>query len=112
MLNHDEIRLRHMLEAALEAQSFICCVSKDKFVSNRMLLNAVVRSLEVVGEAASQVSNEYRSKYSGIPWKSIISMRNRLIHAYFDINFNLVWSTVKDDIPKLISELENILEIS
>ena len=95
MSPEDRIRLQHMLDAAQEAEGFVANSSFDAFCDNRLLANGVVRSLEVIGEAAAQVSSEQKDSLKEIPWRDIVSMRNRLIHAYFDINYNVVWRTVK-----------------
>lgn len=98
-----------MLESSQEACQFLGDNSFESFCNNRLLLNAVIRSLEIVGEAAVQISQEFKEKHSQIEWRIIIAMRNRLIHAYFDVNEMVVFKTVKDDLPVLIEQLESIL---
>jgi uncharacterized protein with HEPN domain len=73
-----------------------------------MLVLSLVKDVEIIGEAAANVSKDCRERFSHIPWKSIINMRNRLIHAYFDINLDIVWQTVTKDLPSLIIKLEEI----
>ena len=107
----DRIRLQHMLDAAQEAEGFVANSSFDAFCDNRLLANGVVRSLEVIGEAAAQVSSEQKDSLKEIPWRDIVSMRNRLIHAYSDIDLNVLWKTVLEDLPPLIAELEKIVPI-
>ena len=75
-----------------------------------MLARALVKCLEIVGEAASQVSRETRTRAENIPWAQINGMRNRLIHAYFDVNHDEVWETVASDLPVLVGALETLLE--
>lgn len=70
---------------------------------------ALVKCIEIVGEAAANVSKQCREELQQIPWANIIGMRNRLIHAYFEINFDILWKTVVEDLPPLISELEKIV---
>ena len=98
-----------MLDAAHEAQSFIQGRSRDDVNSDRMLLLSLVKSIEIIGEAAGRVTPRGRAQYQTIPWVDIIGMRNRLIHAYFDVDLDRVWDTISDDLPPLISELERIL---
>ena len=74
-----------------------------------MLVLSLVKELEIIGEAAGKVSDEIRSQYGAIPWQDISGMRNRLIHAYFDIDLDVVWSTVTKDLPQLKADLEGIL---
>jgi uncharacterized protein with HEPN domain len=75
-----------------------------------MLSRAVVHDIELVGEAASRISPQTQIDYPYVPWSSIISMRNRLIHGYFDIDLDRVWDTITDDLPPLIAQLRNILD--
>ncbi|AFL73997.1 HepT-like ribonuclease domain-containing protein [Thiocystis violascens] len=86
MLAHDRVHLRHRIEAAEEARRFVAGRQRSELDTDRMLLFALVRAVEIIGEAASQVSDETRSVAWGIPWKAIVGMRNRLIHAYFDVD--------------------------
>jgi uncharacterized protein with HEPN domain len=98
-----------MFDAANEALSFIRGKSRADLDSNRMLVLSLIRELEIIGEAASRISRETRSQTSAIPWQDITGMRNRLIHAYFDVDLGTVWSTVTKDLPVLKSELEKVL---
>ena len=110
MQKDDLIRLRHMLEAAREVVSFSQNETRDSLDIKRMLTLSIVKDLEIIGEAASKVTKKCREETPQIPWQNIISMRNRLIHAYFDINLDIVWTTVIEDLPPLIAELEEIVE--
>ena len=110
MQKDDLIRLRHMLEAAREVVSFSQNETRDSLDIKRMLTLSIVKDLEIIGEAASKVTKKCREETPQIPWQNIVSMRNRLIHAYFDINLDIVWTTVIEDLPPLISELEEIVE--
>ncbi len=110
MLNpHDRIRLQHMLDAAREALSFAHGRTRDDLDRNRMLTLAVIKDIEIIGEAAAQVSEITRESSRAIPFSSIVAMRNRLIHAYFDIDIDRVWDTLTDDLPTLIDALQVIL---
>ncbi len=75
-----------------------------------MLLFAVVRAVEIVGEAATRVSNETRMATPEIPWSDIMGMRNRLVHGYFNINIEIVWKTVTVELPQLLPVLEIALK--
>ena len=110
MQKDDLIRLRHMLEAAREVVSFSQNETRDSLDIKRMLTLSIVKDLEIIGEAASKVTKKCREETPQIPWQNIVSMRNRLIHAYFDINLDIVWTTVIEDLPPLIAELEKIVE--
>lgn len=109
MQKDDEIRLNHMLDAAKEARSFIKNKTRTSLDKDRKLELALVKCIEIIGEAPANVKEECRGELPQIPWANIIGMRNRLIHAYFDINRDILWKTVCEDLPALISELENIM---
>ena len=98
-----------MLDATEEALEFVRGKRRAHLESNRMLVLSLVKELEIIGEAAGKVSDEIRSQYGAIPWQDISGMRNRLIHAYFDIDLDVVWSTVTKDLPQLKAALESIL---
>ena len=102
----DLIRLRHMLDAAREAIGFVRHRRREDLDRDRQLVWALVKAIEIVGEAASQLSLDARAKVVGIPWDKIIGMRHRLVHAYFDINLDILWKTVQEGLPPLITELE------
>lgn len=105
----DESRLRHMLDAAKQAQAFMAGRIKEDLDTDAMLLLAMVKAIEIVDEAASKVTQERQSEIPQIPWPQIISMRNRLTHAYFDIDTDILWQTVVEDLPPLIEKLEQVL---
>ena len=106
MNESDVIRLRHMLDAAREALSFIAGRSSDDLSRDRMLVLALVKEIEIIGEAASRISDESRKALPRIPWPKIIAMRNRLIHAYADVDLSIVWDTLTGALPELLRELE------
>ena len=108
MRPEDEERLRHMLDAAKEALSFAHGQPREKLNSDRKLVLALVKSIEIIGEAANNVTEDTRTELHSIPWLDIIGMRHRLVHAYFDVDLNVLWKTLKEDLPPLIIALEAI----
>src|SRR5262249_20950665 len=96
---HDRVRLRHALHAMNAALEFIAGRSRSDLDSDRMLSFALVRAIEVVGEAASKVSAETRAELADLPWAAMVGMRNRLVHAYFDVNHDILWDTVAQAVP-------------
>jgi uncharacterized protein with HEPN domain len=110
MNKDDLVRLRHILDAAREAVGFTQDVTREAFESDRKLVLALVKDIEIIGEAASKVSKEAQEAYPQFPWPQMVSMRNRLIHAYFEIDVETVWKTVKEDLPPLIAELEKVIQ--
>jgi uncharacterized protein with HEPN domain len=109
MRSDDEIRIRHMIDAALEAISFTQDRSRQDLDHDRMLVLSLVKDVEIFGEAASKVSAEARQTHPTIPWREIVAMRNRLIHGYFDIDRDIVWKTVTQELPALVTALDRIL---
>lgn len=105
----DEIRFRDMLDHAREALSMIRGKKRSDLDSERMLELSLVRLIEIIGEAAARVRIESREKYPSIPWLQIVGMRNRLVHGYDAVDLDVLWDTIIDDLPPLISELEKIL---
>ncbi len=108
----DAIRLQHMLDAAREATSFVAGRTRGDLDTDRMLALALLKAIEIVGEAAGRASEAGRANVSGIPWPNIGGMRNRLVHGYFDINLDIVWQTAINELPALIAALEQTLSAS
>ncbi len=105
----DEIRLRHMLDAAQEALSFSEGRSRSELDENRMLVLSLVKEVEIIGEAAFRTSEATQTQFPEIPWADMIGMRHRLVHAYFDINLDVLWRTLVEDIPFLIPAIKSAL---
>jgi uncharacterized protein with HEPN domain len=103
------IFLHHMLDHARETYSLAENRSRADLETDRLLNLALVRLLEIIGEAASRVPIDGRSRHPDIPWPQIISMRHRLIHGYDSVDFDILWRTVMEDLPPLIAALESIL---
>ena len=109
MPSEDFIRLRHMFDAAEEARSFIIGRKREDLSDDRMLVLALVKDIEIIGEAAYRISDATKAKYTDIPWDDIVGMRHRMVHAYFDINLDILWRTVSDDLPDLMHTLRKII---
>ena len=110
MSHHEaEVRLRHMLDHSREAVAMASGRTRQDLDSDRKLNLALVRLLEIVGEAAGRTTSEERLKYPAIPWDQIRGLRNRLIHGYDSVDFDVLWQIVTADLPRLIAELETIL---
>ncbi|MHB0915211.1 MAG: HepT-like ribonuclease domain-containing protein [Thermoleophilia bacterium] len=105
-LHDDEVRLRHMLDYSREALELVKDRSRTDLDSDRVLELALVRLLEIIGEAANRVSEEGRERNTEIPWSQIISLRNRLIHGYDSIDMDVLWEILQSDLPALILKLE------
>ena len=112
MSRHDpEVALRQMLDHAREAMILSKGKSAQELVDDRVLCLAIIRLMEIVGEAANRDPHEKRSKHPEIPWTQIISFRNRLIHGYDAIDYEILWQILNYDLPELVSSLESIFDI-
>jgi len=109
MVNRDLVRLYHMLDCAKTISKFADNRQRKDLDSDRFFASAIMREFEVLGEAASTISPETKSKFPDIPWKAVIGMRNQLIHAYFDIDHDIVWKTIQTALPDLIPQIENAI---
>jgi len=110
MQKDDRIRLRHMLDAGRKAVSFAVGRSRLDLDDDAMFTFALMKAIEIIGEAAAKISGSSKEQLREIPWPLIVGMRNRLIHAYDDINLDLLWQTVTRNLPPLIEVLEKIVE--
>jgi uncharacterized protein with HEPN domain len=98
-----------MLEAGQEALSFAVGKTRSDLNLDRKLVLSLVKDVEIIGEAAGKVSDEARIELGEIPWQDIVSMRNRLIHVYFDFDLDVVWDTIVKDLPPLVRILEKAI---
>jgi len=105
----DIVRLRHILDAAKKIVEYTESIQRDGLDRDEKLALALVRLLEIIGEAAKAVSQDFRRNNPQIPWREIAGTRDRLIHGYYDIDFDVVWQIVSGDIPPLITTIEDIL---
>jgi uncharacterized protein with HEPN domain len=106
----DRVRLRHMFDAAREAVDLLGGRSLADLRQDRVLQLALTRLVEIVGEAAGRVSPDARQLLPDLPWPDIVGMRNRLIHAYFNVDLTVLHTTIVDDLPVLIVALADVLE--
>jgi uncharacterized protein with HEPN domain len=105
----DAALLLDMLLAARDAKAFIEGLDEGAFLASRLHQNAVIRSLEIVGEAAGRVSAATRATHPGIPWRQITGMRHRLIHGYGDVRLDLVWIVLRDRLGPLVDTLAGLV---
>jgi len=105
----DKARLQHIYDAILEIESYNQKSSYEVFHSNRMMQFACVKQLEIIGEAANHLTSHFKKLYSEIPWQEIVGLRNILIHEYFGIDTEVIWKTVREDLPPLRSAVARVL---
>jgi uncharacterized protein with HEPN domain len=109
MFKNDFMRARHMLDAAKEALDFAAQATREDLDDDRKLLLSLLKLIEIIGEAANKISYEAQMDHPEIEWPSIIGMRNKLTHGYFDIDADIVWATILNDLPPLVEKLEEML---
>ena len=105
----DQVSLKDMLSHSREAVELLGDSNREDLGCNRVTQLALTRLVEIVGEAANRVSQATQEKYPGIPWLQIIGMRNRLVHGYDIVDLDLLWRTVREDLPPLIASLREIV---
>lgn len=102
--------LRHILDEVNYIVEHTRAISKQVFIRDATLRRAIVRSLEVIGEATKHIPSEFRAKYPQVDWRSMAAMRDKLIHGYFGVDYEIVWDVVIHKIPSLKQEIEEILQ--
>lgn len=110
MLKSEAIFLRHILDEANFCIKHTILINQEKFENDEVLQKALIRSLEIIGEASSKVSRDFKLKYPSVSWREMKLMRNKLIHNYFGVDLDLVWDTLIKEIPLLKQQIELILE--
>lgn len=108
-MRSDNALLLDMLIAARKIRHFTSGMTQDSFATNEMAQSAVIREFQVIGEAARMVTPETKTQQNIIAWQVIAGLRNRLVHEYFNIELKIVWDTIRDDLPTLITQLESIV---
>lgn len=98
----------HILENIQDIERFVIGVDKKDFLENKEKQNAVVRSLEVIGEAVKNIPQKIKTKYKEVPWKAIAGTRDKITHHYFGIDLELIWKMVKDNLPSLKKQMIEI----
>ena len=109
MKRNTEVYIQDILESIDKIQHYTISITEQDFCSNTQIQDAVLRRLEIIGEAVKNIPVDFRNEYPNIPWKKIAGMRDVLTHAYFGVNINRVWKVIKDDIPALKTALLAII---
>ena len=105
----DELRVRHVLDAIKEIESYLHNVSKETFLANSEKRFATIKQLEIIGEACARITPTIKEKYPEVEWNNIIGFRNISIHEYFGVNFQIVWQIAQNDLPVLKQQFSKIL---
>ena len=105
-MQRDPVFLADILDAARLAVSYVSDKNKEEFNRDLQCQDAVIRRLEIIGEASKRISTETREKHSHLPWHAMIAMRNIVVHKYDDVDLNIVWETLQTSLPELIAAVE------
>jgi len=109
-MKKDKAYLKHILDAITDIEKFTEGITKEGFFENKEKQYAVLRGLEIVGEATKNLSKELKTRHPEVPWKDIAGMRDKLIHEYFGVNLELVWETIKNKLPQFKKQIHKILK--
>lgn len=109
MKKSDTVYLHHILDAIEQIETYIAGISYEQFLQERLIQDGVIRQLEIIGEASRNLSSQFRDQHPRIPWRQIIGLRNRVIHAYFDINLDIIWEVTQNDVPTLKNAMESFI---
>jgi uncharacterized protein with HEPN domain len=110
MRKNDAVFLHHIQDAIIQVETYADDLSYAQFSGDRLVQDGVIRQLEIIGEACRNLSDELRAQHPDVPWRQIIGLRNRLIHAYANISLGIIWDIVQVDIPPLKAEVTRLLE--
>ena len=105
-----KLYLFDILESCKKIVSYTKGKTEREFANDKKTIDAVIRNIEIIGEAANKIPKEEREKIQQIPWKEVVAMRNKVVHEYFDVNVPIVWETVQTDIPTLKKNIQNALK--
>lgn len=104
----DLIFIKHILESINAIENFSENITKEELISNRLRQSAIVREIEIIGEAVKNISKTLKNKHREIEWKDIVATRDKIIHHYFGVDLNIIWNIIKKDIPALKKQIEKI----
>ncbi|MBE9203989.1 DUF86 domain-containing protein [Synechocystis salina LEGE 06099] len=104
----DQVYIGHMIDTAHKAIQFVAGLSRENFDNDEKLQLAVTHLLQIIGEAGRRISLEFRDTHPEIPWKAIVGMRSKIVHDYFNTDNDVIWETIKNDLPSLVSQLNKL----
>ena len=108
MRKNDTIYIDHIKNSLIKIKKYLQDKTREDFLDNDQTQDAVIRQLEIIGEASKQLSKEFRDNHPDIPWTDMAGMRNKLIHNYIDVDLDIVWNTAHDDVPILLGKINKL----
>ena len=110
-MKDEKVYIEHISAAIKKIEEYVAKLTKEKFMENTLVQDGVIRQIEIIGEASKLISNETKKKSPATTWKDITGMRDKLIHAYFGVDLDAVWKTVKEDIPSLKKDIKKLKDL-
>lgn len=110
MKKSDTVYLKHILDAINQIETYMDTLDYSQFEQTRLVQDGVIRQLEIIGEASRNLSDDFRVQHPELPWRQIIGLRNRLIHAYFDVDLGIVWDIVQENLPQLKDTINSFID--
>ena len=108
-MSDENIYLKHILDAIYRIEEYTTGIEYEEFSNKNIVQAAVIREIEIIGEASKKLTQVIKEKYANVPWKKIAGMRDKLIHDYMGVDIDAVWDTVKKDIPELKTKLRSTI---
>jgi uncharacterized protein with HEPN domain len=108
MIKNDQVYLEHILESIGKIENFVSGLTQAEFDQNVMIQDAVIRNFEIIGEATKKISKQFTQSHPEVPWQDMAGMRDKLIHDYLDVDLDVLWKTVEEDLPLLKKLITNI----
>lgn len=108
MIKNDHVYLEHILESIRKIEDFVNAITKFEFDQSILIQDAVIRNIEIIGEATKKISKQFTQSHPEIPWQDMAGMRDKLIHDYLDVDLEVVWKTVESDLPLLKELIQNL----
>jgi uncharacterized protein with HEPN domain len=105
----DAARLGHIYDAICAIEKYVAGVKKADFLANGMMQDAVMRQIEIIGEAAGRISDDLQEKHPNLPWLEMRAIRNKIVHDYLEVNTDIIWDTVTNDLPALKIQIQKLL---
>jgi len=106
----DWVYIVHIQRSINQILEYTNELKEEEFLSNQLIEDAVVRNFEIIGEATKQISKEFRAKHTGIEWKKMAGMRDKLIHDYIEVDYAIIWATIQDILPDLKKKIQKIID--
>jgi len=110
MIKENIIYIKYIRDSINKINLYTGNITKENYIENSMIHDAVIRQFEIIGEAANNITLDFRLRYETVPWKNMIALRNKVIHGYFGVNLNIIWDAVNVELPLLKKSIDEIID--